>query len=64
MIAFGSEANDDGSWSLYYSGRLVGHYARAGQPGPDRWRGVTIHGRYVYASTQRAVEAELMRAYG
>lgn len=62
---FQSKRNADGSRSLYYNGRLVGHYDSVGYARAygRRWRGVSIHGRLVYAHTQPAVEAALMELY-
>jgi len=64
VITFGATANDDGTFSLFYAGRLVGHYARTRRKGTSaRWRGVSIHGVLVYAGTQTAVESALMGTY-
>ncbi len=64
MITFGATANDDGTFSLFYAGRLVGHYARTRRKGTGaRWRGVSIHGVLVYAGTRTAVESALMETY-
>lgn len=64
MKTYGAEANDDGTFSLFYAGRLVGHYARTRRKGTGaRWRGVSVHGVLVYAGTRTAVESALMEAY-
>lgn len=60
-----SKRNSDGSRSLYYNGRLVGHYDSVGYARATgrRWRGVSVHGKLVYSHTHRGVEAALMELY-
>lgn len=57
--------NADATRSVAYYGHEVGHFARVRYltTGARAWRGVTVRGAVVYASTERAVTRALMAEY-
>ena len=55
----------DGTRSVAYYGHEAGCYARARYmaTGARAWRGVTVRGDVVYASTEQGVQRALLAAY-